>query len=354
MIERGRDPGERRDHYAMPPGLWYEAVSRRDAVLVTWIKAMEEGISVVGCGPPPVAGSSKRRSTRVPPRGGADPAEALARAASSPGAVDLSRTSSRSVSRPRMRPTWPGARRIASGPPRRTARVCRPRRGGSRVARRASQTHFRGDDEARQSHRCTCVPAMSRRAPLADRWCLRLERRGPAWTRRRVARQARARCRLAHRLPRRGVVDDLALRQVRGDKQRCCLRHCRGQREVAGGDHADACRMRGSVDLVVRPSAEPRCPDHHMDTTLDRRQRVTFGGLMGRELDEHVDPVEGCRNVARHDDSARLDAPGSAEILTCGRACHRARSSRSGAAITASATARPVQPVAPATHSRSA
>lgn len=47
MIERGRDPGERRDHYAMPPGLWYEAVTRRDAVLGTWIKAMEEGISVV-------------------------------------------------------------------------------------------------------------------------------------------------------------------------------------------------------------------------------------------------------------------------------------------------------------------
>ncbi len=48
MIERGRDPGERRDHYAMPPGLWYEAVTRRDAVLVKWIKAMQEGVDVVG------------------------------------------------------------------------------------------------------------------------------------------------------------------------------------------------------------------------------------------------------------------------------------------------------------------
>lgn len=48
MIERGRDPGDRRDHYAMPPGLWYEAVTRRDTVLVKWIKAMEEGIAIVG------------------------------------------------------------------------------------------------------------------------------------------------------------------------------------------------------------------------------------------------------------------------------------------------------------------
>jgi DNA-binding transcriptional regulator GbsR (MarR family) len=50
MIERGRDPGERRDHYALPAGLWYEAVTRRDAVLVQWIKAMEEGMAVVGQG----------------------------------------------------------------------------------------------------------------------------------------------------------------------------------------------------------------------------------------------------------------------------------------------------------------
>ncbi len=48
MIERGRDPGERRDHYLLPDDPWYEAVSQRDQILLRWMKALDEGIGVVG------------------------------------------------------------------------------------------------------------------------------------------------------------------------------------------------------------------------------------------------------------------------------------------------------------------
>lgn len=48
MIERGRDPGERRDHFVLPDEPWYEALSQRDRILVRWIRALDEGIVVVG------------------------------------------------------------------------------------------------------------------------------------------------------------------------------------------------------------------------------------------------------------------------------------------------------------------
>jgi DNA-binding transcriptional regulator GbsR (MarR family) len=48
MIERGRDPGERRDYYGLAAEPWYEALSQRDEILSRWIKALGEGIAAVG------------------------------------------------------------------------------------------------------------------------------------------------------------------------------------------------------------------------------------------------------------------------------------------------------------------
>jgi DNA-binding transcriptional regulator GbsR (MarR family) len=48
MIERGRDPGERRDHYGLAADPWYESLAQRDQILGRWIKALDEGIAVVG------------------------------------------------------------------------------------------------------------------------------------------------------------------------------------------------------------------------------------------------------------------------------------------------------------------
>ncbi len=225
-----------------------------------------------------------------------------------------------------MRPTWPGARRMASRAPATYGAGVPPAswRITSRSSGIANTTSVETTKLGSRTE-CTCVPATF--APRAS-GCPLVSATGTSRMRRGCGAESLGkltRC-AAWRigLPSRGVVDDLALRQVRRDEQCCCLRHRGGQREVAGGDHADACRMRGRVDLVVVRSSQTRCADHHMDTTLDRCERMTFRGLVGRELDEHVDPVEGCSNIARHDDSAWLDAPGSAEVLTGGRACDRA------------------------------
>lgn len=48
MIERGRDPGERRDHYGLPAEPWYEALGQREQIRTPWIKALGEGIAAVG------------------------------------------------------------------------------------------------------------------------------------------------------------------------------------------------------------------------------------------------------------------------------------------------------------------
>jgi len=48
MVARGREPGERRDHYQVSSDMWYEVVARRDQILARWEQDLQDGIKAVG------------------------------------------------------------------------------------------------------------------------------------------------------------------------------------------------------------------------------------------------------------------------------------------------------------------
>jgi DNA-binding transcriptional regulator GbsR (MarR family) len=48
LVHRDREPGERRDHYRISSDTWYEALTRREAVVARWEQDLEEGIKAVG------------------------------------------------------------------------------------------------------------------------------------------------------------------------------------------------------------------------------------------------------------------------------------------------------------------
>jgi DNA-binding transcriptional regulator GbsR (MarR family) len=48
MVSRGREPGERRDHYRVSGDMWYEVLARRDQLLARWEQDLDEGIKAVG------------------------------------------------------------------------------------------------------------------------------------------------------------------------------------------------------------------------------------------------------------------------------------------------------------------
>ena len=52
LVERAREPGERRDHYRVFSDLWYENVMRRDELLVRWQRDLKVGIEAVGVDTP--------------------------------------------------------------------------------------------------------------------------------------------------------------------------------------------------------------------------------------------------------------------------------------------------------------
>jgi DNA-binding transcriptional regulator GbsR (MarR family) len=52
MVSRGREPGERRDHYQVSGDMWYEVVARRDQLLARWEQDLEDGIKAAGPGTP--------------------------------------------------------------------------------------------------------------------------------------------------------------------------------------------------------------------------------------------------------------------------------------------------------------
>jgi len=52
MVARGREPGERRDHYRISSDMWYEVVARRDAILARWEQDLQDGIKAVGMDTP--------------------------------------------------------------------------------------------------------------------------------------------------------------------------------------------------------------------------------------------------------------------------------------------------------------
>jgi DNA-binding transcriptional regulator GbsR (MarR family) len=48
LVRREHEPGERRDHYRISSDTWYEAITRREAVVARWEQDLEEGIKAVG------------------------------------------------------------------------------------------------------------------------------------------------------------------------------------------------------------------------------------------------------------------------------------------------------------------
>jgi DNA-binding transcriptional regulator GbsR (MarR family) len=48
LILRERDPGSRRDVYAVGDDAWYEAIVRRERLLELWSRAIREGVDAVG------------------------------------------------------------------------------------------------------------------------------------------------------------------------------------------------------------------------------------------------------------------------------------------------------------------
>jgi DNA-binding transcriptional regulator GbsR (MarR family) len=52
LVAREREPGERRDHYRIYRDTWYEAITRRDELLLRWQEDLREGTEVVGAETP--------------------------------------------------------------------------------------------------------------------------------------------------------------------------------------------------------------------------------------------------------------------------------------------------------------
>lgn len=60
LLAREREPGSRRDRYAIRDDAWYEASLRRDAMLRRWVDELEAGL--VALGPETPAGHRLRES----------------------------------------------------------------------------------------------------------------------------------------------------------------------------------------------------------------------------------------------------------------------------------------------------
>lgn len=52
LIRREREPGSRRDHFVVENDSWYEAIGRRDQVILRWQASAREGIEVLGADTP--------------------------------------------------------------------------------------------------------------------------------------------------------------------------------------------------------------------------------------------------------------------------------------------------------------
>ena len=113
----------------------------------------------------------------------------------------------------------------------------------------------------------------------------------------------------------------------------------RRQREVAGGDHADAVRARERVDLGVIRRRHPARADDDADPPFERRQdvRLDDGGV--RVVDEHV-RLDGIERLRDGREARRIRARDARDELQVVR---RLDGVGDGA---------PVQPVIPATQTR--
>jgi DNA-binding transcriptional regulator GbsR (MarR family) len=61
LVSRGREPGERVDHYRVSSGTWYEAIARRDEMVARWLVDLEDGVKAVG---PDTAAGARLEETR--------------------------------------------------------------------------------------------------------------------------------------------------------------------------------------------------------------------------------------------------------------------------------------------------
>ena len=48
LIRREREPGSRRDHYAVDNEIWYEAILDRNRILMSWERSFREGMEALG------------------------------------------------------------------------------------------------------------------------------------------------------------------------------------------------------------------------------------------------------------------------------------------------------------------
>ncbi|CRK60958.1 hypothetical protein [Alloactinosynnema sp. L-07] len=48
LVHKGREPGERRDHYAVDDDTWLDAITNRDKLYDTWNAALGEGAEALG------------------------------------------------------------------------------------------------------------------------------------------------------------------------------------------------------------------------------------------------------------------------------------------------------------------
>ncbi|HVK21458.1 MAG TPA: MarR family transcriptional regulator [Actinokineospora sp.] len=48
LVHKGREPGERRDHYAVDDHTWLDAITNRDKMYESWNAALSEGAEALG------------------------------------------------------------------------------------------------------------------------------------------------------------------------------------------------------------------------------------------------------------------------------------------------------------------
>ena len=161
----------------------------------------------------------------------------------------------------------------------------------------------------------------------------------------------------ASRLPARGVVDDLPVRPGERATSRGSGLHHRGrEREVAGSDRRPPRARRAAASISAKSTvAEPGRADDHGDAASRSRPGCCppSTSVVRRVVDEHVDPVPSDRSDAVRTTWTPLgSAPqargrGPARRPTGSRRCKKVQASASRDEL---GHGRPVQPVAPATH----
>jgi DNA-binding transcriptional regulator GbsR (MarR family) len=48
MVQRGREPGSRRDYYRVENDVWYRTISQRDELMSRWSATLAEGVDALG------------------------------------------------------------------------------------------------------------------------------------------------------------------------------------------------------------------------------------------------------------------------------------------------------------------